>query len=94
MALKHADAVEMCIARTKEYFKGHTHPRQPKKLYPLARGVVAHPFDVLAWGARPHVGRWEAIFAGGGNGCGSCDASCVGAKATEKCNKNAHISFF
>jgi hypothetical protein len=46
-----------CIATTSECFEGHTHPQQPKKLYPLAWGVVAHPFDALAWSARPHVGH-------------------------------------
>jgi hypothetical protein len=29
----------------------------PKKLYPLARGVVAHPFDTLVQRVRPHVGH-------------------------------------
>jgi hypothetical protein len=41
----------------KECFEGHTHPQQPQKLYPLAWGVVAHPFNALAWSARPHVGH-------------------------------------
>jgi hypothetical protein len=33
------------------------HPQQPQKVYPLARGVVDHPFDALDWSARPHVGH-------------------------------------
>jgi hypothetical protein len=45
------------IAGTKKHFKGHTYPQQPKKVYPLAWGVVAHPIDALARSARPHVGR-------------------------------------
>jgi hypothetical protein len=44
------------IATASEFFEGHTHPQHPNKLYPLARGVVPHPFDALARGARPHVG--------------------------------------
>jgi hypothetical protein len=67
-------------------------PQNPPKLYLLPREVVTHPFDALARSARPHVGHWGAISAGGGHGCGSCDASCVCAKATEKCNKNTKIS--
>jgi hypothetical protein len=45
------------IAGTKERFKGHTHPQPPPKIYPLARGVVIHPLNASARGARPHVGR-------------------------------------
>jgi hypothetical protein len=49
----------------------------PKKLHPLSRVVVAHPFDATARCKRPHVGHWGAGPAGGGHGCGGCDASCV-----------------
>jgi hypothetical protein len=45
------------IATTLECFEGHTHPQQPQKLYPLAGGVVAHPFNMSAWSKRPHVGH-------------------------------------
>ncbi len=44
-----------------EHFEGHTHPQPPKKLHPLARGVVNYSFKVSAWSARPHVGRSGAI---------------------------------
>jgi hypothetical protein len=75
---KHSHVVVMCIAGAKEHFEGHAHPQQePKKLYPLAWGVVIHPFNVSASSARPHVGRLGAISVGGGHGCGGCDASCV-----------------
>jgi hypothetical protein len=40
----------------------------PKKIYPLAWGVVAHPFNNLAWSAKPHVRHEGAISAGGGHG--------------------------
>jgi hypothetical protein len=80
------------IAGTKGCFEGHIHPQQTNKLYPLAQGVVSHPFDASAWSARLHVGSQAAISAGSGHGCGGCDASCVCAKATEKCNKNAKNS--
>jgi hypothetical protein len=46
------------ITITLESFEGHAYPQNPPKLYPLAGGVVAHPFDALARSARPHVGRW------------------------------------
>jgi hypothetical protein len=46
------------ITGTKELFKGHAHPQPPNKSYLLARGVVAHPFNALARGPRPHVGHW------------------------------------
>jgi hypothetical protein len=49
-------------------FEGHTHPQHPQKIYPLAQGVVTHPFDTLAWGAKPHVGCSGGISAGGSNG--------------------------
>ncbi len=51
-------------------FEAHTHPQQPQKLYPLAWGVVAHPFNALAWSTRPHVGHQGAISisASGGHG--------------------------
>ncbi len=49
-------------------FEGHKHPQQPPKISPLARGDIAHPFDALARSARPHVGRYGAISAGGGYG--------------------------
>ncbi len=65
------------IARTKEHFEGHTHHQQPKKLHPLARRVVTYSFKALARSARHHVGCLGAISAGGGHGCGGCDASCV-----------------
>jgi hypothetical protein len=45
------------IAGAKKHFKGHTYPQQPKKVYSLAWGVVAHPIDASARSARPHVGR-------------------------------------
>ncbi len=32
-------------------------PQQPKKLYPLARGVIAHPFNASARSKRSCVGR-------------------------------------
>ncbi len=48
---------QWCIATTSECFEGHTHPQQPQKLYLLAWGVVAHPFDTLAWSKRLHVGH-------------------------------------
>ncbi len=44
------------ITGTKECFEGHTHPQPPQKLHPQAWGVVTHPFEALAWSARPHVG--------------------------------------
>jgi hypothetical protein len=28
----------------------------------IAWGVVTHPFDMLAWSARPYVGRWGPIL--------------------------------
>jgi hypothetical protein len=65
------------IAGTKEHIEGHKHPQPPHKIHLQAWGVVTHPFKALAWSARPHVGRLGAISAGGGNGCGGCDASCV-----------------
>ncbi len=45
------------IATSSECFEGHKLPQQPQKVYPLARGVIAHPFDASARSARPHVGR-------------------------------------
>jgi hypothetical protein len=45
------------IAITLECFEGHRHPQNLQKLYPLAWGVIAHPFNALAWSARPHVGH-------------------------------------
>jgi hypothetical protein len=72
------------IAITLECFQGHTHPQNPQNLYLLPLGVVTCPFDALALSARPHMGRLGAITAGGGHGCGGCDASCICAKATEK----------
>ena len=33
------------------------HTLDPPKLHPLAWGVVAHPFGVLARSTRPHLGR-------------------------------------
>jgi hypothetical protein len=44
------------IAGTKDCFEGHTHPQPPQKLPLLSQGVVAHPSEVSAWSARPHVG--------------------------------------
>jgi hypothetical protein len=82
------------IAITLECFKGHKHPQNLQKLYPLAWGSIAHPFKALAWSTRPHVGRKGAISASGGHGCGGCDASCVCSMATEKYNKNTKISCF
>ncbi len=35
----------------------YTPSTAPKTLYPLALGVVAHPFEALAWSSRPHVGH-------------------------------------
>jgi hypothetical protein len=29
-------------------FEGHKHPQQPQKVYPLAWGVIAHPFNMSA----------------------------------------------
>jgi hypothetical protein len=82
------------IAGTKERFEGHKHPQPPHKIHPQAWGAVTHPFKALAWSAtRPHVGRLGAISAGGGHGCGSCDASCVLSKATEKSNEITKTSF-
>ncbi len=40
-----------CIFTKPECFEG-----QPQKLYPLARGVIAHPFDALAQSERSRVG--------------------------------------
>jgi hypothetical protein len=48
-------------------FEGYAHPQHSQKLYPLPQGVVAHPFDVSARGARPHVGCWGGISASGGH---------------------------
>ncbi len=45
------------IATTSECFEDHKHAQQPQKLYPLAWGVIAHPFNALAWSKRSHVGR-------------------------------------
>ncbi len=77
MALKHSYVVVMMHHHNIRVFEGHTHPQHPPKLYPFAWGVVAHPFDALAWSTRPHVGCYGDICAGGGHGCGSCDTSCV-----------------
>jgi hypothetical protein len=44
------------IAGTKKCFEGHTHPQPPPKIHPQAWRVVAHPFKVSGWSARPHVG--------------------------------------
>ena len=44
------------ITGANECFKGHIHHQAPPKLYPLAWGVVTHPFDVSTRSARPHVG--------------------------------------
>ena len=41
-----------------ERFEGHTHPQPPKKLHPLAWGVVTYSFVVSVRSARHHVGRW------------------------------------
>jgi hypothetical protein len=49
------------ITITSKCFEGHTHPQNLQKLYPNARGVIAHPFEALAWSARPHMGRSGAI---------------------------------
>jgi hypothetical protein len=48
-----------CIfAGTKEHFEFNRHPQPPPPpIHPQAWRVVAHPFDVLAWSARPHLGR-------------------------------------
>ncbi len=49
---------QLIIAGTKECFEGHTHPQQPKKLYPLLGGLSAihlthqHGAQGLIWGAR------------------------------------------
>jgi hypothetical protein len=48
---------QFIIASTKERFEGHSHPQPPKKLHPLARGVVTYSFEALARSVRPHVGR-------------------------------------
>ncbi len=53
---KHSNVVAMCIVRTKECFEGHTHPRHPQKIYPLAHGVIAYQFDASVWNATAHVG--------------------------------------
>jgi hypothetical protein len=45
------------IAGTKERFEGHTNPQSPPKIDLQALRVVTHPFNELAWSARPHVGR-------------------------------------
>ncbi len=37
-------------------FWGPYTPSTTQKLYLLAQGVVAHPYNALAWSARPHVG--------------------------------------
>jgi hypothetical protein len=49
----------------------------PQKIHLQAQRFVAHPFDASARCARPHVGCWGGNFAGGGHGCGGCDAHCV-----------------
>jgi hypothetical protein len=45
------------IAIIKERFEGHTHSQPHQNLYPLAWGVVTHPFDALPSSIRPHLGR-------------------------------------
>jgi hypothetical protein len=79
------------IAGTKDRFDGHTHPQQPKKLYPLAWGVVTHPFNAFALSAKPYLGRYGAISTGGSHGCGGCDPVVFCAKATEKFNKTLKL---
>jgi hypothetical protein len=49
---------QFIIAGTKEPFEGHTHPQTLPKIHPQAWGVVIHPFEALAWSARPHM--WGA----------------------------------
>jgi hypothetical protein len=49
-------------------FEGHTHLQNPPKLHRLAQGVVTHPFDALAQGARPHVGLQAAVSASSRHG--------------------------
>jgi hypothetical protein len=68
---------QFIISGTKECLEGHTHPQPPPKKHPLAWGAVNYPFKVSVRSARPHVGHKGAISAGGGHGCGGCDASCV-----------------
>jgi hypothetical protein len=40
-----------CISEKK------SQPQQPQKLYLLAWEIVTHPFNALAWSARPHDGH-------------------------------------
>ena len=44
------------------------HPITSPKLYPLARGVVAHPYEASLRGLRPHLVCLGAISAGVGHG--------------------------
>ncbi len=54
-----------------------------------------HPFiQCVGVEHKASCGALGAISAGRGQGCGGYDASCVFAKATEKCNKNTKISVF
>jgi len=51
------------------------HPINPEKLYPLARGVVAHRAKAMARGVMPRVGLWMAFppaSAVVGHGCDGC----------------------
>ncbi len=87
----HSNVVAIHHCWNKGTLWGPYTPSITQKLYPLARGVVSHPFDASAWSARPHVGRWGAISAGGSHGCGGCDASCVCAKVLKNAIKTLKL---